>query len=415
MVQAAPPFAMTAIVFVSGLAADERFRVGGLGLLQRALIVAERAGVRRCLVAGRRARLASDPRFPRLTPVADLADARAVLRSEGATPETRVLCLHAAVITHPAALARFLATTGEAAVVALHAVPVALVAAGALEAVWPAFAEGRELSAEQWPGHIEHRHLSQGLFAWVQRADQAPDVERRLLLSGNNPRDGRTDTLFNRRLSRPLSRRLLRLPLTASHVTWLSLVAAALGALSFARGTYLSALLGAVLFQLAAVLDCCDGEVARVKLQESPLGDLLDIALDAAGNVLLFLGMARGAWVAGALPDAAAVGGALAAGILASFPLVTYVERSLPEPALSPEHRLAKRLVAALSSRDFSVLVFAAALTATTSWLLRGAAIGANVFWVLLLVLLLRGRRRGKEPQMNTDQPSAGAARSPMR
>ena len=85
-------------------------------------------------------------------------------------------------------------------------------------------------------------------------------------------------------------------------------------------------------------------------------------------------------------------GWAIGIGILGTFPLVTYAERSLPEPARSPEHRLVQRLVATLTSRDFSVVVFLAALTATLPWFLRGAAIGANVFWVALAYLLWRGR-----------------------
>jgi len=165
-----------------------------------------------------------------------------------------------------------------------------------------------------------------------------------------------------------------------------------MAAMQFSRGTYSASLLGAALFQLSAVLDCSDGEIARIKFMESRLGDYLDLTLDAAANIAVLVGIAHGAWSAGALREVALVGWAVGLGVLVTFPIVTYAERRLPPLAASREHRLAQRLVGVLSTRDFSALIFVAALTATLPWFIRGAAIGANVFWVLLLVLLFRGR-----------------------
>jgi phosphatidylglycerophosphate synthase len=385
---------MTAIVFVSGFAADGRSRLAGLAPLRRALIVAARAGVRRCLVAGAPPGLAHDPRFPRLTPVADAADARAVLHSEGIADGAMILCLSADVVTTPAALRSFAAAESGTAVLALGSIPVARVACGALEDVWPALAQPGSAALDHLApaGGIAFTHLPESSFTWVRSRQQAAEVERQLLLALENPRDGRLDTLLNRRLSRPLTRLLLRLPLTPNQVTVLSFLTGLLAAWSFAGGSYSAGLFGALLFQLAAVLDCCDGEVARVKFAESSFGDALDITLDAIANLALFAGIARGAWVAGELPDAPWVAWGIGIGILFTFPVVTWAERALPEPASSREHRLVQRLVASLSTRDFSAIVFAAALTGTLPWFLRGAAIGANVFWVLLLVLLVRGR-----------------------
>lgn len=372
---------MNAIVFVSERAADPRFRVAGLTLLERALVVARRAGIRRCLLAGNCPPLRPDARFARLTPVADLEDAKAVLRSEGLAGEAMLLCLSADAVTTPALLRRFL----EQREPPTSTPPLALVPLSALERVWPAFAAPPDDdAAAAWP--------SGAVLARVRRREQVREAEERLLSTLENPRDGRVDALVNRRLSKPLTRLLLRLPLTPNHITVLSFLVALLAALAFARGSYLASLLGAALFQLSAVLDCCDGEVARARFQESPLGDVLDIGLDAAGNVALLLGIACGAWSAGALVDVHAVAWAIAIGILITFPVVTYAERSLPEPAATPEHRLAQRLVSSLSTRDFSAVVFVAALTATLPWFIRGAAVGANLFWLVLVVLLVRGR-----------------------
>ena len=385
---------MTAIVFVSGLAAEARFRVAGLGLLQRALLVAARAGVRRCLIVGAAPRLEADVRYPRLTPVADLDDARAILRSEGVDAATRILCLSAEVVSTPPSLRSLLADESERAVLALHSVPVALVACAALDAVWPSLSQPASGGLDRLTpaGGIAFTHVPQGFFAWVRSRQQVTQTEKQLLLSLGNPRDGRLDTLLNRRLSRPLTRLLLRLPLTANHVTVLALLTGLLAALAFARGTHAASIAGALLFQLVAVLDSCDGEVARVKLQESRFGDALDISFDAIANAAVFLGIARGTWVAGQLPDVFPVAWALGLGIIGTFPLVTWAERSLPAPAATPEHRLVQTLVSSLTTRDFSAVLLAAALTGTLPWFLRGAAVGANVLWVVLLVLIVRGR-----------------------
>jgi phosphatidylglycerophosphate synthase len=386
---------MTAIVFVSGLAADRRFRLGGVALLERLLIVAARAGVRRCLVAGTADLPRRDARMPRLTPVADLADALAVLRAEGTAGERRVLLVHAGVVTHPAVLRAYLESHAGSESTAPPAPPLAIATVAAVGSLWEAFLRPEEEDGAADAGRSlppSPAAGAAGLLVWVRRAEQTADVERALLRTLDNPRDGRVDTLLNRRLSRPLSRLLLALPLTANHVTILSFVAALLAAMAFARGTYEAGLVGAALFQFAAVLDCCDGEVARVKLQESALGDALDISLDAVGNLALFVGIARGAHLAGRLPDVEAVTWALGLAIAVIFPLVTWIERRVPSPAPNPDLRRAQSLVAALSSRDFSLVVALAALTSMLPWFLRAAAGGAHLFWIALLVLLVRGR-----------------------
>lgn len=386
---------MTVIVFVSGLAADRGVRVGGLTLLERALIVARRAGMQRCLVAGGAPPPRRDPRLPRITPVADLEDARAVLRSEGASAATKVLCLHAAVVTTPSSLARFVAAAGAARVAGLRALPVAVAELAALDGLWAPMlaAEGGDVDEPGAPAPL-FVHVPGAFFAWVRDARQTAEVERRLLRSLDNARDGRLDTLFNRRLSGPISRLLFHLPLKPNHVTVLSFLSALLAAWAFARGTYAASVLGAALFQLSTVLDCCDGEVARVKFLESRFGDLLDVTCDSVGNVAVFIGIAYGAWLAGELPDAAGLAVAMVGGLACTFPLVTWAERRLPTPAATPQHRLAQRLIALLTTRDFSAVVLLAAVTSTLPWFLRGAAVGVNVFWLVLLGLLVRGRRR---------------------
>ena len=77
---------------------------------------------------------------------------------------------------------------------------------------------------------------------------------------------------FNRRISLPISIALIRTPLTANQ---LSVVLVAVGFYSgwlFSVGNYWAGLLGGFLSLAASVLDGCDGEIARLKYQESALG-----------------------------------------------------------------------------------------------------------------------------------------------
>ena len=47
--------------------------------------------------------------------------------------------------------------------------------------------------------------------------------------------------------------------------------------------------LAALLFQLAAVIDCSDGEVARLTFTDSPFGAWLDITLDNLVHMAIFV------------------------------------------------------------------------------------------------------------------------------
>ncbi len=328
------------------------------------------------------------------------------LRAAGIAADEALLCVHASAVFQPPVL-RQLAQASCApgsAVVAIRPAgsgqgepfPLACATLGSLPALWNALvtADTAALNRLRETGDVSECVTAE-FVALVRTPSEARAIEKALLQALENPRDGRIDRLFNRKLSRPLSRVFLHLPLTPNHITILSFIVALMGVLGFAQGTYLAAIAGALLFQCAAVLDCCDGEVARVKFMESRLGDVLDITLDSIANAGIFVGMARGAWVTGRLAYAQGLGLAAALGILGSFVVVTYAERFLPEDSPVPEHRVVQGLVSSMTSRDFSVLVFLASVANVLPWFLWGAAFGANIFWLLLLVLLIRGRSRG--------------------
>ena len=74
--------------------------------------------------------------------------------------------------------------------------------------------------------------------------------------------DGFVDRYFNRKVSASLTPLFLRTGLSPNAITVLSMVIGLLAAASFGVGSYAAGLMGALLFQLSAIVDCCDGEVA---------------------------------------------------------------------------------------------------------------------------------------------------------
>lgn len=104
---------------------------------------------------------------------------------------------------------------------------------------------------------------------------------------------GLVETLFNRRLSSLLNRLLVRTPLTPNQVTVLSFLVLLPGAYLLSTGER-SALIGAgLLIQLSFTLDCCDGELARLRGLNSPFGAWLDGLLDRIAELALCLALGR--------------------------------------------------------------------------------------------------------------------------
>ncbi len=83
---------------------------------------------------------------------------------------------------------------------------------------------------------------------------------------------------INGRLSLPISSLLVKTSLTPNQVSFLTNIAAGVPCiLSYLTG---HPVLGAVFMQIAAVLDRCDGEVARLKLMETKRGEWVDTISD---------------------------------------------------------------------------------------------------------------------------------------
>ena len=126
-----------------------------------------------------------------------------------------------------------------------------------------------------------------------------------------------------RRLNKPISVPLTRRILVATSITpnQITLIAAAFGLVGcalIASGRYAVMVAGFACQQIQSILDGCDGELARVRMQQSKLGAWLDTFVDDVLNVLITVAIGIGVARAGAGTWAAAVGIAGGAMLVAS-------------------------------------------------------------------------------------------------
>ncbi|MDE0144804.1 MAG: NTP transferase domain-containing protein [Nitrospira sp.] len=220
----------------------------------------------------------------------------------------------------------------------------------------------------------------------------------RSLQSVDGTLDGVVDRYVNRKISRPLSRLFMQLGCSPNAVTLLSMIIGLGGAACFATGSYAGGIAGALLFQLAVILDCCDGEVARLTFAESPLGQALDLVSDNIVHVAVFAGIAWGAYqenlvFSGYLP--LFLGGIAVLSTGASLWCVDRVKSLKGNTMRWQRMRQAARtrfdfILRHVANRDFSIVVLICACLGVLPWFLWLVAAGTSVFAIMMAWNLYR-------------------------
>jgi phosphatidylglycerophosphate synthase len=275
---------------------------------------------------------------------------------------------------------------------------------------------------ESWPfgclleqasatGRLRAIAVPASLSQSIRNMADIPLAEQRLLDSlqrGKPEFEGVVDTHLNRRVSRVFTRLFLRLRLSPNTITGVSTLIGLLAAIAFAFGTYISGIIGALLLQLSAVVDCCDGEVARITFAESRLGEQLDLFGDNLVHVALFAGLAWGVFVrevamgtSSLLPLGLGVAAMLANGL--SLWLVIRTKRLRDAGRLSSDAQAARvdTVLKKLASRDFSIVLLLFAVLNWLEWFLWLAAIGSNLFWIMLAWLTRPSTLRRPTPRVS--------------
>lgn len=207
-----------------------------------------------------------------------------------------------------------------------------------------------------------------------------------------------TEFRLNRVFSGPLSGLLLKTPLRPNHVTTTSLAAGLFAGWFFSQGEPAAALTGAFLYQLAVILDNCDGDIARAKNLGSPFGAWYDIVSDFVTDISLFVGVALGALradIEGPIEVFAMLcvsGGILHLGMVVLEKLRGFGPAAYASP--HPEHTTRKNpfltLFDCLREGDSSWFVVLFAATGHIEWLLWTGGVYMQALWLAALIINFR-------------------------
>jgi len=202
--------------------------------------------------------------------------------------------------------------------------------------------------------------------------------------------DGLVDTYFNRPAGRVLSRLLVHTSVTPNQVSVFATFMGMCAAACLSKGDQRWDIIGALVLQLSATIDCVDGDIARMVFKESKLGKWLDLVGDQVVHVALFIAIAMGVAMEKPAVPALVLGVSAALGVLIAFGVVL---RGMLHPDACGNTRL-QRLIDATTNRDFSVVIIVLAFASRLDLFLWAAAIGVHVFWLVALGLQCYGRRQ---------------------
>ncbi len=138
--------------------------------------------------------------------------------------------------------------------------------------------------------------LSTGQWFDIDKPEILRAAEQDLFERIKKSEDGLVSKHLNRQISFRISKRLSSL-LSPNPTTGIAFCVALLGALLFTSGSYLATALAGVLIQLSSILDGCDGEIARIRLEASARGAWFDTVLDRYADALISLAVTYNMWM----------------------------------------------------------------------------------------------------------------------
>jgi phosphatidylglycerophosphate synthase len=249
-------------------------------------------------------------------------------------------------------------------------------------------------------GSVDRETIPEDKWQLISTPQDRLSAERKLDRWLVKPTDGIFATT-NRRISIPISRQLIKFPITPNAVSLFTLGVSFLSGWYLARGGYWYMLLGALLGLFASILDGCDGEVARLTFQDSAFGCWLETICDYLYYVFTFVGMTIGLMRTSGSKSYLVWGGLLLFGAVMSFFVTGFQRHRLtagrPEQLLTIwQTKAASRKspgILSLAGRvEFVIrrcflpyaLLFFALLNITHVAFIM-AAVGANVVWIMAL------------------------------
>jgi 1L-myo-inositol 1-phosphate cytidylyltransferase / CDP-L-myo-inositol myo-inositolphosphotransferase len=378
---------------------DGNSTVFGLSLMQRTAVAAQRAGYGQIFFLAR-----DHAAPPGIAVIPDWGPLAANLVRLQTAP---LLIASAAILSETDWLERLARTRLEPAVWATIPDRIIMLAAEAVpDAVAVLQAEGGAYDLAAVQDRLTRRFGPPAAFPAgvdpmvVATSMDAKVAEQRLLRSLVKNTDGFMSRHVERPISLQITRRLAATAVTPNQMTAVSIAIGLFGAPFFLSALWPWQIIGALLFLSHSILDGCDGELARLKFQESQWGGVLDFWGDNVVHIVIFACMAAGWSLSAAETWPLLLGVAAILGILGSAAFVYWRTMRVKNDSgpvftsvsTAPDRRLA-RLLDAASRRDFIYLVLILALFGKSNWFLFLASLGAPIFFVLLILLAVRERR----------------------
>jgi phosphatidylglycerophosphate synthase len=258
----------------------------------------------------------------------------------------------------------------------------------------------RHLPPFQQPSGVD---VSDGRAMLAIRIGTSADLaaaEKTIRLSSYKATDAKI-ARFNRRISLPISVRLISTPLTANQLSVMLVGVGVYSAWLFSLGHYWTGVLAGFLSLAASVLDGCDGEIARLKYQESALGCWIETFGDYSYYLAIFIGLTIGA-VRQTHWDAFYRLGAVAlVGTLLSFAILIFLRSRITAGRPETLHAIAKArfesqptfwsrvvwrvsVAATRAAMPYGIMAFS--LVHALPGIVVLAAFGANVYWISMVL-----------------------------
>ncbi len=281
------------LVFPPGAATD--LQVAGRTLLQRGIRTLARVGIKRVLVVLPPGHTPSDQS---LTPDLDI-HVEQTTPEAARLPNAPLLLLRGDCVHHHSSLQALInAGLQQDALVAQTSAGVSsgafLCATGAL----PADA----LTGDLWSALAArpHRRADSAAHLWQQVTDKRSTRAAKNMLFDqvSKATSGTVARLLNVRISVPISKLIVDTGISPNMVTFFMVLCPGLLAAYLAAhpDNYLRLAWAGVLWQLASILDGCDGEIARVKLAETQFGAWFDTLTDNLAYLCGYAALMAGMW-----------------------------------------------------------------------------------------------------------------------
>ena len=250
----------------------------------------------------------------------------------------------------------------------------------------------------------------------VHRREDRQEAERHLFEGLVKPTESFMSRRIERKISLALSRRLIYTKIAPNQISVFSILVGLLSGLFFVAESRALHVTGALLLLFSSILDGCDGEIARLRFEESKAGSWIDFLGDNLVHMVVFFCIGLGLYAHGYGVAYLVLGILGSAGTLASASMVFFrvflktkgriISFATPVRIEEMEQAgddLRRRIEFAdkISNRDFIWIILAASLTGYLwlwAWL---CGVGVLFYFFNLLTLYLKMR--------SVPSPSRGA------